>query len=685
MSAEPNSAKGTGSTNEPGSPRGLIRRCGRHIMRPILTTVGAFLTIAGFVSYLSRETFRHWAQSHPYPISIALIINFLLTVPGVIYTLNLRERHRKLDQETRGRDIAREKSPEATTLLELLAFFAAEPVDENLLLQANVHAPTEELRRILTDPDRLRRAAVELSHMSLAEIDEPNRRIRVQRIAQAIARGQLSTENPAAARAVAKLVQSILAASDPGTPDRDDAEEIYRLSRRHLIASGAIMSSDPSVRQLVINQSRRLYRAGSYTEGVALGETSLSHWQETFGSDDRQTLELAVEVGFALRRLGRWEEAMELNLDTLRRLRLLFGFTDKVHLLCAASCGIDLALLGEYGKALKNNLTLLPSYERIFGCDHLDTLQVRNYIAINLRCIGRFEEALEYDRYTCSKRQEILGNEDMGTLTSRFAIARDLRMLGRIQEAHEILSDINLILARKLIVSQHFQLLVGADLAVSLRRCGRYQEALIQAEAVFRQYNIVFGPRHRDTLRTGINTTNDLRITGRLPDARKLGARTVAGWTAIVGANHPNTLAAQANLACVLRAEGNPAESLRINEYVVSRFTELFGEAHPSTLAVLTNLASDLAMMGEAHQARQIGEQSYQLHAETRGRDHPYTLATAANLALDRRGDRDHAGADELHASTRRICEGKLGTDHPESRLIAQYGRMTLDIEPMMD
>lgn len=671
--------------NEPGSPRGLIRRCGHHIMKPIQTIIGAFLTIAGFVSYLTRETIRHWVQIHPYPIFIAFIINLLLTIPGVIYTLNVRERYRTLDQETKGRDIAGGKSPEATTLLELLAFFAAEPVDEDLLLQANVRAPTEELRRILTDPDCLRSAAVELSHMSLAEIDEPNRRIRVQRIAQAIARGQLSMENPAAARALAKLVQSILAASDPGAPDRDDAEEIYRLSRRHLIASGAIMSPDPSVRQLVINQIRRLYRAGSYTEGVALGDASLSHWQETFGSDDSQTLALAVEVGFALRRLGRWEEAMELNLYTLRRLRLLFGITDKVYLLCAGSCGIDLALLGEYGKALKNNLTLLPSYERIFGCDHLDTLQVRNYIAINLRCVGRFEEALEYDRYTCSKRQEILGNEDTGTLTSWFAIARDLRMLGRIQEAHEILTNISSILARKLIVSQHFQLLVGADLAVSLRRCGRYQEALIQAEAVFREYNVVFGPRHRDTLRTGISTINDLRITGRLPDARKLGERTVAGWTAIVGANHPNTLAAQANLACVLRAEGNLAESLRINEYVVSKFTELFGEAHPNTLAVLTNVASDLAMMGEAHQARQVGEQSYQLHAETRGRDHPYTLATAANLALDRRGDRDHAGADELHASTRRICEGKLGADHPESRLIAQYGRMTLDIEPMMD
>jgi hypothetical protein len=100
---------------------------------------------------------------------------------------------------------------------------------------------------------------------------------------------------------------------------------------------------------------------------------------------------------------------------------------------------------------------------------------------------------------------------------------------------------------------------------------------------------------------------------------------------------------------------------------------------------VLTNMASDLAMMGKAHRARQASERSYQLHAETRGHDHPATLATAANLALDRRRDGDYTGADELRASTLRACAAKLGVDHPETQMITQYERMTLDIEPMMD
>jgi hypothetical protein len=135
----------------------------------------------------------------------------------------------------------------------------------------------------------------------------------------------------------------------------------------------------------------------------------------------------------------------------------------------------------------------------------------------------------------------------------------------------------------------------------------------------------------------------------------------------------------------VLRAQGNPLESLRTDEHVAAKFTGLLGEAHPSTLTVLTNTASDLAMMGAIRDARQAGERSLRLHNRALGREHPHTLATAANLSLDRRADGDPSGADKLRASTLRAVDRALGPGHPDSQRIAQYGRMTLDIEPMMD
>lgn len=99
----------------------------------------------------------------------------------------------------------------------------------------------------------------------------------------------------------------------------------------------------------------------------------------------------------------------------------------------------------------------------------------------------------------------------------------------------------------------------------------------------------------------------------------------------------------------------------------------------------MTNLSSDLAAIGEVRQARQLGEKSVELHRQVRGEDHPCTMAAAANLSLDRRADGDDAGARTLHAEAMQRFEATLSPEHPWARLAADFGRQTLDIEPMMD
>lgn len=670
---------------EPRPGRGLIRQRGVGACKFALSVIASFVAVAAFASLLTGEALRRWVSGNSYPVFIALVVTALAALATGHYAYVLSERNRRLERELRSREAAREKSPGAAALLELLALFGPAPVTEEMLQAGAARPPAGPLERLLSDPDYLAEAASALSGMSLADVDRAGGWIRLRRAVQESARGQLSLQDPDAASALAKLAQSILAASDPGEPDRDAAEDAYRRSRPHLVGSGATRSPDPQVRQLVINQIRRLYRAGGYDEGVALGEPSLSHWREEFGADDRQTLLLAVEVGAALRRLGRPEAAAELNLETLGRLSSRYGPADQAYLLCARSRAIDLALLGDYAAALRDDQGLIPAFNLAFGPDHLETLQLRNDTAISLRCVGKFAEALEHDRFALSRRREILGPDDTGTLTSRFAIARDLRMLGRIGEGHEAIAEVSSILGRKPVASLQFRLLVEAEIAVSLRRCGRYPEALARAEAVLGRYEEALGPEHRETLRAGLNVIHDLRIAGRLPDAEDLGRRLTAGWESAAGPGHPNTLAAQAALACVLRARGDPEAALQADEECAAMLAEQLGEAHPSVLAVLTNIASDLAAMGEAGPARQAGERSLRLHRESRGVDHPSTLATAANLSLDLRASGDRTPADALRADTLRAAEAALGADHPDVLMIARRSRITLDIEPMMD
>lgn len=576
-------------------------------------------------------------------------------------------------------------SNEADALFTLLAFFAPEPIYEELLLQpGKVTAPTEPLQHVLDDPTEFRRAARELARFSLVKINAVRNVIQMHRVIQAVTQGQLEREDREAADNLRSVAHALLAASDPNAPERDDSEEAYERSRQHIVASGALASPNVLVRRLIINQVRRLYRRGGFTESLNLGEAALKEWPIPFGHDD-QTLGLAVEVAAALRRTGHWEEALRLNTDTLSRLEALHNNEDPTYLRCARSYGIDLSILGRYSEAFENDVRLLPVYERVFGADDLETLQMRNNVAISLRCLGRFDEALTYDNQTLQVRQRILGPTDTGTLTSRFAVARNLRRLGRWYEALDTIRDVNEILEHKEEPWTQFRLVVAADFGVSLRRVGYYDEAAAQGEIVLARYNTVLGETNRDTLRAAINIINDRRLVDKLAEAQELGEQVVASLDKVVGVEHPNAVAARANLAIVLRVRGNPKAAAKLSEQALEDFTRIFGIEHPSPLVVMTNLASDLAAMGETRRARDIGERSLELHRRVRGVDHPCTLATAANLSIDRRADGDLTGAEELHAETMRRYHATLGPEHPESRLVAQFGRLIIDIEPMMD
>jgi len=574
----------------------------------------------------------------------------------------------------------------ADDLFKLLAFFAPEPIYEELLLQPReAGSMPGALGSVLSGTTQFRRAVRELARFSLVKINPVRNVVQVHRVVQAVTQGQLLREDPEAAARFRSVAHQLLAASDPNAPDRDDSEQAYERSRQHLVPSGALESDDQLVRRLVVNQVRRLHRRGGYAESLSLGVPTLELWRARFGSDDRRTLALAVEIGIAMRRIGRVEEGLELNADTLSRLRSQFGEEDQIYLTCTASYSIDLSMLGRYAEALDTDLHLLPLYEQVFGPEHLDTLQMRNNIAVGLRCLGRFDEALTYDLETLAQRERILGLGDTDTLRSRFSIARDLRRLGRYEESLDAVRAVSNALEQKGEPWNHFRLIVGSDLGVSLRRAGYRAEAAELGNTVLRRCVQIRGANHRETLRTATNVINDRRLVDDLTGAQALGERTAAAWKDVVGADHANTVSAQVNLAIVLRSRGNPRDALQLDERALKDLTNIFGEAHPSPLAAMANLASDLAAIGEARRARELGEHALELSRQVRGADHPSTLSVAANLAVDRRADDDPESASELHDETIASFRDALGPDHPEFRLAAQGGRLSLDIEPMMN
>jgi hypothetical protein len=580
-------------------------------------------------------------------------------------------------------------TPAARELFRLLAFFSAEPISEEVLVQPGRLADVPAgLQKVLISRTELKRAARELARFSLVKIDGARNIVQLHRVVQMVTRSRIETEDERAAEVLRTTVHALLAASDPGSPEKEQNDPLYERSIHHLVPSGALKSDNPVLRNLIINQVRRLHLRGGYSEALSLGEDALALWQDSHPADDIQTLALAVEVGVAMREVSRVEEAFDLNARTLELLREHHGETDETYLICANSYGQDLRLLGRYDDALKHDVSLLPAYEETFSPSQHRMLNLRNNIAIDLRCVGRYEDALGYDTENEAERARYFGATDRQTLSSRFGVARDLRRLGRYEDALAVARELAQIMELRQEPWRFFRLEIHSGLGVALRRGGYYAEAHAIAEDVYSRYLTFAGETHRATLVAATNLVCDRRVVDDLAGAQELGEQTALMWQKVVGADHPNALTARANLAVVLRMRGNPTAAREMNESVLAAFQDLYPrdrypDEHPATLVVMANLASDLAAVGAVQQARDLGERTLAASRAVRGHTHPATLAVAANLALDLRATGDAEAALTLHQETLAAYEDQVTLEHPQARRAVQQGRVNVDIEPM--
>lgn len=573
---------------------------------------------------------------------------------------------------------------QAKALFPLLSFFSPEPISEEVLVQpGRVRDLPPDLAQVLGARNEVRRAARELARFSLAKINGVRNVIQVHNVVQAVTRGRIEIDDPERARVLRDMVHTLLAASDPGEPEKEQNDPLYERSIHHLVPSGALDSANPAMRNLIINQVRRLHLRGGYDESLSLGQRALATWAREFGPDDEQTLALAVEVGVALRTSGKVDEAHQLNSDTLQRLKHVYGEEDDTYLICANSYGQDLRLLGRYVDALEHDERLLPVSERVFGPSHFRTLNVRNNIAYDLRCVGRYADALRLDERTYVERERLFGYSDSNTIMSRYNISRGLRRLGRYEDSLTTARELMEILEARNEPWRLFRLYIYHNLSVALRRMGYYEEAREIAEDTYRRMRLLVGDEHRAVLLVATNLINDRRMTDDLADAQELGEQTARAWEKVAGAGHPNTLATRVNLAVVLRLRGASDAARELNEEVVTGMRQLFTFDHPSTLVAMTNLASDLAAIGEVRGARELGEQAMNGSRALLGEFHLATLAAAANLSLDLRATGDEDAARELSDRTLAAYEEGLSSEHPQARRAAQKGRVNLDIEPM--
>jgi tetratricopeptide (TPR) repeat protein len=575
-------------------------------------------------------------------------------------------------------------TPDAEHLFNLCAFFSPEPIAGDLFLQdtAGIDDPPG-LGEFLSSSHRFRAAARLLHRLSLAKVDAARDLIQVHRVVQAVTQGRLRQNRIDMFHAYRAAVETLLAKSNPGNPDHSSSDVTYDLSLQHLESDRRFLrTGNPSLRDLIIDQVRRLHLRGAHVEAMQFGLDALRVWRERLGEGDLQVLTMAVEVAVAMYMGGRAADAHGLILQIRPLLqRYADGDGFKVFLLCETIYGADLRARSQFREALDLDLSILPKFEAVFGVDHERTLNVRNNIAVDYRQLGRFREALETDKRAFDDRRRILGADDPITLNSYNAVARDLRSLGLYQESLDI--------ARK--VASAFEAVGGREntywlnacevFATALRKAGHHWDALQGSEHVLQRYRDYLGADHMYTLRAATNLINDRRAVGDLVGAEELARET---RDLCQKSSPPDDLlyAAVVNQASVFRVSGRPDEALPHDEQARRGLIRIYGDLHPFTLAANINYASDLAGCGKLGEAIGVGHETLAKCRQTHGDDHPDTLMAAANLSIDEAAAGDPAGADRRLADVLRRYERTLTLEHPEARAAAQGTRLTAEIEP---
>jgi tetratricopeptide (TPR) repeat protein len=572
---------------------------------------------------------------------------------------------------------------DAEHLLNLCAFFSPEPIATELLLN-NAQAVSEPpgLRELLSSSPRFRAAASQLHRLSLVKVDGARDQIQMHRVVQAVTRDQLRQNRPDAFLAYRAAVETLLAESNPGDPDRASNDVVYDLSLQHLESERNFLDTrNPALRRLIIDQVRRLRLRGAHVEAMQFGQDTLRVWRERLGPDDVQVLNAAVEVAVAMQLDGHVADARRLLLDTLSILEARYGDQHEVTLLCSSAYAADLRTRGQFSEALELDSSLLLKFEYAFGSEHERTLSIRNNIAADYRRLGRYPEALDIDQRTFEYCRRILGSNDPRTLHSYDMMADDVRRLGRYQESLDIVRKVVQAYTAAGGRENPDWLNARTDFAAALRKAGYYWEALQESEEVVQRYRDYLGSDHAFTLRASVNLINDRRSVGALVIAEELGLETY-DRSRFAGTSLDIMWAAVVSLASVLRARGRPEEARHYDLQALDVLIAVYGDLHPFTLAASTNYATDLALCGELAEAIRIGQDCLASSRRTLGPDHPDTLITAVNLASDVGAAGDQTRAERLREDALRRYKETLTMEHPEAQAAAQGVRLTAEIEP---
>ncbi|MFD6275243.1 FxSxx-COOH system tetratricopeptide repeat protein [Streptomyces sp. NPDC060209] len=570
-------------------------------------------------------------------------------------------------------------NPAARQLLEICACMAPEPIPLNLFRGGRNVQVTPELDPVLRDPLLLARATRDLSKLSLVRLDHKTSTLQMHRLMQNVIVARMDPEERARMTRAAHL---LLTTAKPGAPASPDQWPAYQAILPHVIASGAVESSDGWVRDLVYDMVFFLYYWGAHESGAAQASLAWSAWRAQSGDEDLHVIRITKLLGFYLRLLGRPGEAIVHN---ERALAISRGAQIPDEELIDSMWQMAGALRhrGEFKQARVLAEEAFTRASDLFGPEDPTTLSAAHDYGVALRLNGSFSAAREIDEETARQRELLYGPVNGLTLNTLNGLAIDLREAGDYLGARALQESNYLPYVAHFGETNAATIRAALNLAVCRRRAGVVEGGSDLAEQTLERFTTRYGLNNTDALGAAIHTMVERRLNGDLVGSRELGEQTLAAYRKVLGDHHPYTQFARVNLAATLRAQGDTDRAENLDAQALEGLENTLGMLHISTLTAAMCRANDHYARLDFAQAMAADADLLPKLTETAGAEHPLTLACTANLGLDRRGLGESEEADRLNRIAVDGLARLLGANHPWHTAARLHQRIECDITPL--
>ncbi len=292
---------------------------------------------------------------------------------------------------------------------------------------------------------------------------------------------------------------------------------------------------------------------------------------------------------------------------------------------------------------------------------------VREAIAGSYASLGLYGQAEAHLARIAALRSAGAAADPRAALRARVALAVSLRKLGRYDEALGIAEGALEDSQRLLGADDADTFSAAASLATLHLRLGRREEARELLTETLARARRVLGPRHAETLDIAGSLAIACARSGESERARALFEEVLEGRRAIFGERHRATLGALSNLAGHHLAGERADLAEPLLRRVLELQRELLGPEHPDTLVAAHNLGDLLRDAGRLPEAAELLEPLHERWARSLGDDHPDTLRAAASLAALRADQGRRVEAETLYRELLARAERVLGADHPQA------------------